>query len=61
MNEKILVIINIGCLLTFVINNWEMDERITRLEALVKCLESEMIALRKKIALSEDEDGDSDD
>lgn len=60
MNEKTLVIIAIGCLLTFVINYWKMDERVTRLEALVKCMESEMIALQKKIALSEDGDSDSD-
>ncbi len=60
MNGKTLVIIAIGCLLTFVINYWKMDERVTRLEALVKCMESEMIALQKKIALGEDEDSDSD-
>lgn len=59
MNERTLVIIAIGCLLTFVINYWKMDERVTRLEALVKCLESEMIALRRKIALGEV--GDSND
>lgn len=58
MKEITLVIIAIIYFLTYVIN-WKMDERVTRLEALVKCLESEMIALRKKIAL--DEDGDSDE
>lgn len=60
MKEIALIVIAIIYFLTFVIN-WKMDERVTRLEALVKCLESEMIALRKKIALSEDEDGDSND
>lgn len=58
MKEITVIVVAIICFLTFVIN-WKMDERVTRLEALVKCLESEMIALRKKIALSEDEDGDS--
>ena len=58
MCEKTLVIITIGCVLTFAINYLKMDERVIRLEALVKCLESEMIALRKKIAL--DEDGDNE-
>lgn len=56
---KELALIVIAIILTFGINYWKMDERVIRLEALVKCLESEMIALRRKIAL--DEDGDSDD
>lgn len=60
MSEITLVIISIGCLLTFVINYWKMDERVTRLEALVKCLESEIIALRRKITVDEDEEGDSE-
>lgn len=60
MKEITVIVVAIIYFLTFVIN-WKMDERVTRLEALVKCLESEMIALRKKIALSEDEDGDSND
>lgn len=58
MKEITVIVVAIIYFLTFVIN-WKMDERVTRLEALVKCLESEIIALRKKIAL--DEDGDSYD
>ena len=57
MDEYISIVIAIIYFLTFVIN-WKMDVRVARLEALVKCLESEMIALRKKIAL--DKDGDSE-
>jgi hypothetical protein len=57
MKEIAVIVIAIIYFLTFIIN-WKMDERVTRLEALVKCLESEMIALRKKIAL--DEGGDND-
>jgi hypothetical protein len=30
---------------------WKMDERVLRLEALVKCLESETRALRRKIVM----------
>lgn len=60
MKEITVIVMAIIYFLTFVIN-WKMDERVTRLEALVKCLESEMIELRKKIALSEDEDGGSND
>ena len=56
MKEIALIVIAIIYFLTFVIN-WKMDERVTRLEALVKCLESVMIELRKRVAL--DEDGDS--
>lgn len=37
---------------------WKIDERVLKLEAIVKCLESELIALRKKITLSEAKDGD---
>ena len=58
---KELALIVIAIILTFGINYWKMDERVIRLEALVKCLESEMIALRRKITLGEDEDGDSND
>ena len=58
MKEITVIVVAIIYFLTFVIN-WKMDERVTRLEALVKCLESEMIALRKKATL--DEDGDSND
>jgi hypothetical protein len=57
MKELALIVIAIIYFLTFVIN-WKMDERVTRLEALVKCLESEMIELRKKIALNEDSDNE---
>jgi hypothetical protein len=57
MKEIAVIVIAIIYFLTFVIN-WKMDKRVIRLEALVKCLESEMIALRKKIALGEDGDGE---
>lgn len=59
MSERALVIITIGCLLTFVINYWKMDKRVIRLEALSKCLENELIALRKQIT-DQDMDGDSE-
>lgn len=52
MKEIALIVIAIIYFLTFVIN-WKMDERVARLEALVKRLESVMIALRKRIALDE--------
>lgn len=32
-----------------VIMLWNMNDKVTKLEALTKCLESEMIALRKQI------------
>jgi hypothetical protein len=53
MKEIAVIVMAIIYFLTFVIN-WKMDIRVTRLEALVRCLESEITALRKKIALSED-------
>ena len=36
---------------------WKIDERVLRLEAIVKCLESETRALRRKIARM---DGDAE-
>ena len=57
MKEIAVIVIAIIYFLTFVIN-WKMDIRVTRIEALVRCLESEIAALRKKIALNED--GDSE-
>ena len=57
MKEIVVIVIAIIYFLTFVIN-WKMDIRVTRLEALVRCLESEITALRKKIALNKD--GDSE-
>lgn len=60
MNEEILIIILIVCLLISLINYCKMDESVTRLETLIKRikrLESETIALQKKI---ENKDGDSE-
>jgi hypothetical protein len=57
MKEIAVIVIAIIYFLTFVIN-WKMDIRVTRLEALVRCLESEITALRKKIALDEDDDNE---
>lgn len=57
MKEIAVIVMAIIYFLTFVIN-WKMDIRVTRLEALVRCLESEIAALRKKIALNKD--GDSE-
>ena len=39
---------------------WKLDERVLRLEALVKCLESETRALRRKIALKGGENNGTD-
>lgn len=60
MNERILIIILIVCLLMFLINYCNSDVRIARLEALIKCLESETVALRRKIASYENEKGDNE-
>ena len=57
MKEIAVIVIAIIYFLTFIIN-WKMDIRVTRLEALVRCLESEITALRKKIALNEDGDNE---
>lgn len=60
MDERILLIILIVCLLIFLINYCTMDERATRFEERVKRLDSEMIELQKKIASYENEKGDNE-
>lgn len=52
----ILFVIYLPVCAALIIALWKMDERIVRLEALVKCLESETRALRRKITLK---DGDT--
>lgn len=59
MKEVGVLVLIIIYFVTFLIITMRMDERVTRLEALVKCLESEIRALRRKIVLGKD--GDSDD
>ncbi len=59
--KAIIIIAIVGITLNVIefIALWKIDERVLKLEALVKCMESELIALRRKIALSKD--GDSDE
>ena len=60
MNERILIITLIVGILMFLIDYCTMDERATRFEERVKRLDSEMIALQKKIASYENEKGDNE-
>lgn len=53
----VMLLLYLPFVLRVLIALWKLDERVLRLEALVKCLESEMSALRRKITLKE---GDTD-
>lgn len=45
----ILLVLYLPVCAMLIIALWKIDERVLRLEALVKCLESEVRALRRKI------------
>ena len=47
----ILLVLYLPVCAMLIIALWKMDERVLRLEALVKCLESETRALRGKIVM----------
>lgn len=51
----ILLVLYLPVCAALIIALWKIDERVLKLEALVKCLESETRALRRKIALKGDE------
>lgn len=50
----ILLVLYLPVCAALIIALWKIDERVLKLEALVKCLESETSALRRKIAQKED-------
>lgn len=47
----ILLVLYLPVCAMLIIALWKIDERVLRLEALVKCLESETRALRRKIVM----------
>jgi len=47
----ILLVLYLPVCAMLIIALWKMDERVLRLEVLVKCLESETRALRRKIVM----------
>ncbi len=49
----ILLVLYLPVCAMLIIALWKIDERVLRLEALVKCLESETRALRRKIVRKE--------
>lgn len=51
----ILFVLYLPVCAALIIALWKIDERVLKLEALVKCLESETRALRRKIAQKGDE------
>ena len=51
----ILFVLYLPVCAALIIALWKIDERVLKLEALVKCLESETIALRRIIAQKGDE------
>lgn len=51
----ILLVLYLPVCAALIIALWKIDERVLKLEALVKCLESETRALRRKIAQKGDE------
>lgn len=51
----ILFVLYLAVCAALIIALWKIDERVLKLEALVKCLESEIRALRRIIALKGDE------
>lgn len=53
----ILLVLYLPVCTMLIIALWKIDERVLRLEALVKCLESETRTLRRKIAKM---DGDTE-
>lgn len=53
----ILLVLYLPVCAMLIIALWKIDERVLRLEALVKCLESEVRALRSKIVRM---DGDAE-
>ncbi len=53
----ILLVLYLPVCAMLIIALWKIDERVLRLEALVKCLESETRALRRKIVRM---DGDAE-
>ena len=56
----VMLLLYLPFVLGVLISLWKLDERVLRLEELVKCLESETRALRRKIALKESENNGTD-
>lgn len=50
----ILLVLYLPVCAMLIIALWKIDERVLRLEALVKCLESETRALRRKIVMQKE-------
>lgn len=56
----ILFVLYLPACAALIIALWKIDERVLRLEALVKCLESETRALRRKITKKEGKNNGTD-
>ena len=56
MNTSLIVMLTVclSLIIALLVVLWKLDERVLRLEALVKCMESEIIAIRRKAAFKED-------